>query len=882
MKTNLRISLTLLVISILVAGQMAQAQYQNNIWYFGNSTFGGLKFDNLTGQPSALNGHYTPFGAEGCFVATNPNNGELMFYTSGNTIVNKNHVPMQNGTLTFPAPAPIVEPNGGQFNSSVNGSQSVAVIEKPNALATGECGKYLYFINDANEYGSSKKAGSIYVGEIDMNADGGLGAVSQQPVRILNNQFTESMYVVARPDNQGAWLILNNVLANRMEVYAVSAAGTVNTTPVSTYTLPGVNWTVAWSNAGNPYYWLLGSITYHQQTGKLAMAMSYGEGFNLYVSDFNSATGALSGTINPVRFTGANLYMAYSTEFSPSGKWLYFSVNSASSVPATGALRAYNMQTNTDIGNINGAGGAGWPGLPFIGLKAGRDGRLWANTNGYGTDPTPARVRRSTFDIENPLVNGFVDFPLSGNSFSYRFPDFLSLLPSPLAVEDHASVIINCSQTTDTTDVLANDVNQGAGNLYVDRIEGIPAHGTAELIGGQIIYTLTDLNFVGNDTISYLVRSDASCLAPGTIGRIVIPVTQCPRDYGDAPDSYLTMIGSVGASHNIVAGLNLGVLAPDINVDGLAGTGAEGDDLDGSDDEDGIAVFPAIAGGNTTAISNYSVNIAVANNTGSTANLCGWIDWNGNGVFDVSEGMCTTVASSATTASLTWPSATLAGATGTTGVYSRFRITTDGLVTANANGVASNGEVEDYFILFEKPLPVTLISFTAIKSEGTVVLNWETTQETNSDRFEIQRSRDGKAWFALGSVKAKGESTIKQTYSFTDLHVENSSLPKENLYRLKMIDRDGTFAYSRIRNVQFENLEKGVVYPNPVIDKLFVKDFTKIVSMRILDVNGKVVLRSGTLKDGGIDISKLAAGIHVVEITWPYGEKTTQKILIRE
>ncbi|MGN7888419.1 hypothetical protein [Dyadobacter sp. 22481] len=88
-----------------------------------------------------------------------------------------------------------------------------------------------------------------------------------------------------------------------------------------------------------------------------------------------------------------------------------------------------------------------------------------------------------------------------------------------------------------------------------------------------------------------------------------------------------------------------------------------------------------------------------------------------------------------------------------------FRITTDGLVTANANGVASNGEVEDYFIPFEKPLPVTLISFTAIESEGTVVLSWETTQKTNSDRFEIQRSRDAKAWFVLGSVKAKVASS---------------------------------------------------------------------------------------------------------------------------
>lgn len=178
----------------------------------------------------------------------------------------------------------------------------------------------------------------------------------------------------------------------------------------------------------------------------------------------------------------------------------------------------------------------------------------------------------------------------------------------------------------------------------------------------------------------------------------------------------------------------------------------------------------------------------------------------------------------------------------------------------------------------DTPLPVTLARFNAVKEGSTALLTWSTTEETNSDRFEVERSRDGNDWGYVGAVQSTGESKTLVDYHFVDAH----PLAEENLYRLKMIDRDGTFAYSRIRNVQFENLEKGVVYPNPVIDKLFVKDLAKIVSMRILDVNGKVVLRSGTLKDGGIDISKLAAGIHVVEITWPYGEKTTQKILIRE
>jgi hypothetical protein len=105
---------------LLFAASYAHAQYQDHIWYFGNST-AGLSFD-ANNIPSSLNNKYTPFGAEGCFVATNPNTGALMFYTSGNTIINKNHVPMQNGSLVFPAPAPVVQPASGPFNSSVKWS----------------------------------------------------------------------------------------------------------------------------------------------------------------------------------------------------------------------------------------------------------------------------------------------------------------------------------------------------------------------------------------------------------------------------------------------------------------------------------------------------------------------------------------------------------------------------------------------------------------------------------------------------------------------------------------------------------------------------------------------------------------------------------------
>lgn len=84
------------------------------------------------------------------------------------------------------------------------------------------------------------------------------------------------------------------------------------------------------------------------------------------------------------------------------------------------------------------------------------------------------------------------------------------------------------------------------------------------------------------------------------------------------------------------------------------------------------------------------------------------------------------------------------------------------------------------------PLPVTLTSFTATKENNTALLKWATTQETNSDRFEIERSLGGKEWGKIGTVLSTGESNALRNYSYTD----NAPLAGENLYRLKMIDKD--------------------------------------------------------------------------------------------
>lgn len=76
-------------------------------------------------------------------------------------------------------------------------------------------------------------------------------------------------------------------------------------------------------------------------------------------------------------------------------------------------------------------------------------------------------------------------------------------------------------------------------------------------------------------------------------------------DYGDAPNTYGTTQTTVGAAHRISSTLWLGAIAPD--AEGIPTTGADGDDLDNTDDEDGVAAFPPPDFAATT----YSVDVLV-------------------------------------------------------------------------------------------------------------------------------------------------------------------------------------------------------------------------------------------------------------------------------
>jgi hypothetical protein len=105
----------------------------------------------------------------------------------------------------------------------------------------------------------------------------------------------------------------------------------------------------------------------------------------------------------------------------------------------------------------------------------------------------------------------------------------------------------------------------------------------------------------------------------------------------------------------------------------------------------------------------------------------------------------------------------------------------------------------------------------------------------------------------------------------------------ENLYRLKMVDRDGSFAYSRIVSLTFSDGAGAQIYPNPASDYLLIKsaEWKSVSKLKIISLNGQNVFEAtGKTLTNQIDIRRMDAGIYLLEISRINGQKELKKFVV--
>lgn len=176
------------------------------------------------------------------------------------------------------------------------------------------------------------------------------------------------------------------------------------------------------------------------------------------------------------------------------------------------------------------------------------------------------------------------------------------------------------------------------------------------------------------------------------------------------------------------------------------------------------------------------------------------------------------------------------------------------------------------------PLPVNLLTFEAIEKTNKVLLQWTTDNELNADKYFVERSGDGINYSSIGYASAFNNNH-KNNYSLTDLQ----PIDGLNFYRLKMLDKDGTFRYSQVRKINFSNTGDHItVYPNPVINaKISIASSGNINRAVLFDAAGKII-RSFVLhgRSNDLDLNGIAKGIYQLKI---FTDNTihTEKILIQ-
>lgn len=264
-------------------------------WYFGNSTQ-AIRF-NRTTQVPAIVSKAIPFGTGGGSTASQPSNGNLLFYTDGSNVFDALN---------------LVMPNGGGLTGNSAGNQPTAICPVP-----GQPGKYFIFVNSANFPGG----GTITVSVVDMNLFGNapfptpaLGDLESKNVAVpgLINR-AEGMIIIPDANGIDFYLVTQQINSGTFSVTTINAASYTGTYTTNAFTLTAIPMAAA-------------NLAYHAATGRVAVS-AQDSNTDAILLNFNNATGTPvfdRFILNSGLPTFSNQSI-YDIEFSLTGRYLYLS-----------------------------------------------------------------------------------------------------------------------------------------------------------------------------------------------------------------------------------------------------------------------------------------------------------------------------------------------------------------------------------------------------------------------------------------------------------------------------------------------------------------------------------------------------------------------------
>ncbi|WP_115620538.1 T9SS type A sorting domain-containing protein [Chryseobacterium indoltheticum] len=483
---TMKIKYYILLIILSFGNNFLFAQHENDNWLFGNNKW---KFDNAS--PNGFI-HTTNLssnvGLQGSIiryvssVVSDKNTGELLFYSDGYKIYNKNGMVMTNGNNLF-GTSPVY-----QYDYYGNPSdQSSIIVPDPNSTLL----YYVFYINGDRDmrdqdFLSTPNPTTNYglrYAIVDMSLDGGLGAVTSKNNILFTNSTTNALTSTIASDGNSYWIVTANN-ANFLS-YKLDSNG-LNTTPIS--------------SSANKY----GNFLKISPDGKKLLtrvnAISTG---GVFLSNFNNATGIVSNQINIVPnyyyFDSNNI--PNSAEFSSDSNIIYFTAGESflcCGVQKSGIIM-YNISTAALIGYSNSTQSYTYPlesGSRTASMQRSIDGKIYLiqntkaiDTNGYGyrivsfgytPNNNGSSISYNWSVINNPNTWNPSINPLSyitpqqGTKNGFSFPQLIPNL-NPCPDNQHINYQITISQnfqagqsiTASSTIVDGLIVNYKAGNNVI-------------------------------------------------------------------------------------------------------------------------------------------------------------------------------------------------------------------------------------------------------------------------------------------------------------------------------------------------------------------------------------------------------------------------------
>ncbi|PWN68876.1 hypothetical protein C1631_012400 [Chryseobacterium phosphatilyticum] len=454
-----------LFVLILIGSGLAQAQHENDNWRFGSNNW---RFDanaapNGFTQTTGLNPHIRYASS----VISDKNTGNLLFYSNGYNIYNKNNGIMDGGDHLFGTIS-------YEYNSIGNPSdQSSVILPLPGSNSK----YYVFYINGdrnlkdqitvptpnpATNYG-------LRYAIVDMSLNGGLGKVISKNNILFSNSPTNALTSTFGSDGNSYWIVSAN--NGNILSYKLDASG-VNTTPVV--------------SAGMEY----GSFIKISPNSKKLLTRKYKA---LWLSDFNNTTGTVTNAVNVI--ANNNLIAYYSdasntpnsAEFSPDSNIIYFIGAEAclclypQGLIGWSGLAMYNISTGSLVGASNSSSHYDFS---FNGstasIQRATNGKLYMIFNtklqddGYGyyevhfesqTSPYPAYSWRviNNPDVWSPTVNpSSIINPPAGTKNGFSFPQLVPSLSD--AVNPCPDVL------TITTPVTSSQTYQAGKSIFASSV----------------------------------------------------------------------------------------------------------------------------------------------------------------------------------------------------------------------------------------------------------------------------------------------------------------------------------------------------------------------------------------------------------------------------